>query len=551
MLETKCLHSLEKVFPDDDRNESPYSRATALRGEQFSFQVAYRNQSQHTLRNITARVSSGLSGLSAKLSIRHVGLVPSEFPCYPDHDEHIIRSSAGLFPDPLHPIPESGLHMPAQQWRSVWISVELSETTISGTYPIVITFEQDNGELLAEETFELEIIPATLPEQKLIHTEWFHTDCLSNYYEVEVFSEAHWSYIEKYIQTAVRNGMNMLLTPLFTPPLDTKVGGERPTVQLVDVLKDGDTYSFSFERLQRWIEICDRSGMRYFEFSHLFTQWGAKHAPKIVAAEKGSLVQIFGWDTDATGDSYKSFLNQLLPALVSFLKEHELESRSYFHISDEPSLEHLPWYKSASEIMQSHLSDFPIIDALSNIEFYQAGLVENPIPGNNHIEPFLESGVSNLWTYYCCVQYKEVSNRFFNMPSARNRIMGLQMYKFAIKGFLHWGYNFWNAQYSERQLNPFLTTDADYAFPSGDSFLVYPGEEGPIESLRMVVFHEALQDMRALELLESLVGREQTLALLEEGLSEAITFDSYPREAGWLLSCREKINQNIKLLSVV
>lgn len=33
--------------------------------------------------------------------------------------------------------------------------------------------------------------------------------------------------------------MNMLYTPLFTPPLDTAVGGERMTVQLVGMEKAG------------------------------------------------------------------------------------------------------------------------------------------------------------------------------------------------------------------------------------------------------------------------------------------------------------------------
>ena len=54
-----------------------------------------------------------------------------------------------------------------------------------------------------------------------------------------------------------------------------------------------------------------------------------------------------------------------------------------------------------------------------------------------------------------------------------------------------------------------LTTDAQGAFPGGDSFSVYPGADGtPLESIRLKVFHHALQDHRALNLLEELGGRE-------------------------------------------
>lgn len=90
---------------------------------------------------------------------------------------------------------------------------------------------------------------------------------------LETFSEEHWAIIEKYVQTAVKHGINMILTPLFTPPLDTEVGGERPTVQLVDVESHSDTYIFDFSKLKRWVDMCRNNNIEYFEFSHLFTQW--------------------------------------------------------------------------------------------------------------------------------------------------------------------------------------------------------------------------------------------------------------------------------------
>nr|WP_246608628.1 DUF4091 domain-containing protein [Paenibacillus agaridevorans] len=138
-----------------------------------------------------------------------------------------------------------------------------------------------------------------------------------------------------------------------------------------------------------------------------------------------------------------------------------------------------------------------------------------------------------------------MSNRFFCFPSARNRIIGVQLYKHNIDGFLHWGYNFWYTQYSGKPIDPFLVTDAGLAFPSGDAFLVYLGAEGAIESIRMEVLYEGLQDLRALRLLERLSGSEATLQLLEEGTASPITFSDYPREAEWLLQVRERVNRAI------
>ena len=199
----------------------------------------------------------------------------------------------------------------------------------------------------------------------------------------------------------------------------------------------------------------------------------------------------------------------------------------------------------ASNIVKELFGEYKIMDALSNYKFYKKGLVKLPVPANDHIEPFI-GNVSDLWTYYCCVQVKGVSNKFFSMPSQRNRVLGYQMYKFNVKGFLHWGYNFWYKQFSTGPVDPFTETDAGGSFPSGDSFVVYPGDNGaPLISLRLKVFYDAFQDMRALQLLESLIGKEKTMQILEDGI-EPITFAQYPHCDDWQLATREKINAAIK-----
>ncbi|WP_339266912.1 DUF4091 domain-containing protein [Paenibacillus sp. FSL K6-1330] len=547
-FETRLLSSLSKVFADEELSQASYDRGSSFGNETYSFQVAYR--SNRLLKNIRVHLQSELS---ERITVRSVGLVPSEMPTYYDHDEFILRATPGLYPDPLLPLTsEPVITGCPNQWRSLWITVQPEGEIKGGTYEIQLRFEAESGESLGEEVFTLEVIPAALPDQTLIHTEWFHADCLANYYEVEIFSERHWTLIGQFMRTAAQHGINMILTPLFTPPLDTEVGGERPTVQLVDVAVTQDgTYAFGFDKLDRWADLCNSNGIQYLEFSHLFTQWGAGHAPKIIANVNGKPEKLFGWETDATGEAYHAFIRQFIPALTGWIESRGLEQRCYFHVSDEPSESHLEAYGHASRLMNELLPDYPIIDALSDISFYEQGLVKRPIPASNHIEPFLDQQVTPLWTYYCCSQYKEVSNRFFNLPSARNRIIGIQLYKFNIEGFLHWGYNFWNSQYSKRAIDPFKVTDADCGFPSGDAFVVYPGEEGPIESIRLKVFQEALQDLRALQLLETQIGREAVLQALEEGLEEPITFKTYPREQEWLLSKRQLINDKIKESLVV
>jgi len=544
-LETRCLSSLSKVFADAELHDQAVNRGTALWGEVYAFQVAFRSSVLAKFLQVTVE-----SVLQPWITVRSVALSPSDMPTFADPDPGYLRTTPGLYPDQLLP-PEQGVHAVQQQWRSVWITIALpaqeSGTDETKSYGISVKFADREGNLLGREEYTLDVVPVDLPAQRLIHTEWFHCDCIATQYNVGVFSEEHWQWIEAYASNAVRHGVNMLLTPLFTPPLDTVVGGERPTVQLVGVEQVGPReYRFDFSRLERWIAMCERVGVQYYEMSHLFTQWGAAHAPKIMARTDSGTKRIFGWDTDAGGEEYRAFLGQFLPALVAFIRARGMEEYVYFHVSDEPNMKHLDSYRQASEILKQHLPGFKFLDALSDYEFYKLGLVDVPVPANDHIEPFLEQQVDPLWTYYCCSQGRAVSNRFFALPSDRNRILGAQLYKFRIQGFLHWGFNFWYSQYSTRPVDPFRVTDADCAFPSGDAFAVYPGEEGPLDSIRWEVFREALQDLRALELLESLVGRERTMKLLEEGLATPLTFSEYPAGIDQVLVMRERINAAIR-----
>ena len=110
-----------------------------------------------------------------------------------------------------------------------------------------------------------------------------------------------------------------------------------------------------------------------------------------------------------------------------------------------------------------------------------------PIPATDHIKPFIDK-VPQLWTYYCGAQFKDVSNRFFSMPSQRNRVIGYQLYKFDVKGFLHWGYNFWYKRLSVGEVDPFEETDAGGFFPSGDSLSYIRARTETALSLRLKVF---------------------------------------------------------------
>lgn len=545
-LSIQWIHSLEKVFPDEAPRCDAYKEATALCGELFHAQVAF-SLTEGLRDRLKIDISSPIADY---LHIYEVRNVPVLLTSYPWSDDYYLRKTPGLYPDLL--LPSDGyVTTVAGQWRSLWIEADIPSDFSAGEYPITVTLTHcDNAELTESATFTLKVIGAVLPKQTLKFTEWFHCDCIAKYYNTDIFDETHWAYIENYMKQAAKYGVNMILTPIFTPPLDTEIGGERPTVQLIDVFKNGNTYTFGFDKLKRYIDIALHSGIEYFEFSHLFTQWGAHHAVKVIATVDGVQKRIFGWETDAISTEYTAFLNAVLPQLKDFMANLGLLNRCFFHISDEPSSEQEESYAAARNSVATVLSDCNVIDALSDYSFYEKGLIRIPIPSISVVAEFIQKSVEHRWTYYCCGDVNKVSNRMLAMPSERNRIIGMQLFRYKMEGFLHWGYNFWFNRLSQKLVNPFLCTDTEDTYPSGDAFLVYPGDKGqPLPSIHQLVFADGLQDMRAFELLASLTSFEETAELLDQMMGNAITFKEYPHDASLLLKVRQAVNKKIASLT--
>lgn len=535
-IDLRVLSSLEKIYHNDKLPEEDFAGFSMLKNELKSFQIAVESNSQF---NGNIVVKSAFDTVKV-YSVEHI---KSDYPMAKDADDYFRFSDDGYYPDLLLPVADEitfkkGINV-------FWIEIKAIDNLV-GKQNVKLQI-QDDSNIIAEKDINIEVIDCNLEFNDFIYTNWFHTDCLMSYYNVDAFSDEYWRITENFLKTANEHGMSCVLTPIFTPPLDTEHGKERPTVQLIDVYINNGIYSFCFEKLTKWIEMAEKCGIRYFELAHFFTQWGAKHAPKIMATVDGEYKKIFGWETKASSKEYKEFLTDLSVELKEYLEKNNLKDRVLIHVSDEPNFSTLRSYSKASRLIHKLYKGYKIIDALSDIWFYRLGIVSTPIPSNDHIDKFIGK-TDDLWTYYCSAQNKEyVSNRFFCNDSVRTRVVGYQLFKFNIKGFLHWGYNFYYTQLSKALIDPYKVSDAGGKFPSGDSYVVYPAKDGTAyHSIRLKVFYDALQDMAALNTLEKLSDKEYCLNIIEENKKHSITFSDYPHSDDWLLDTREKINYAIK-----
>lgn len=540
----RLVDGLEKVFVDEaPRAMDPTIPLSVFLGETASFQLAFRPPDKEGGRPETLTVAVDPES-APYVSVSLVELVPATFLAFDGHDDGYLRDLPGLYPDLLVPLGDGRVRPTVRAWRSVWFDVRVDDAAHAGPRRVGVTVTTDSGATLFDGRVEVTVHPYVLPALDIVNTHWLHADGLAQYYGVDVFGEEHWRILEQFIGKAAQMDVTSVLTPTWTPPLDTAVGHYRLPTQLIGITETAAGYTFEFDQLRRWLDICRRHGILTLEIAHLFTQWGAEATPAIYVRTDGGLVRRFGWDVPATDPSYRALLEQLLPALHDFLEQHWSDGKVIFHISDEPREEMLPTYAAAKNVVADLLEGHLVVDALSHYELVRAGAVDVPVIATDAVRPFLEAGQDPLWVYYCVGQNKDVANRFIGLPSLRNRVLGHQLFAFRAAGFLHWGFNFYNAQYSTRPIDPFKDTCAGDGFPAGDPYIVYPGPDGqPWESVRFRVFAQAMADHRALQLLRELTDFETARAFVDQ--DGTLAFDHFTYDPNHYLRAREHINARI------
>lgn len=553
----KTVSSAFRLFPDSGSDEiagAELERATMLCNDTFSFQILFRSPTAaHWTPMSVAVRCDGLPMAAYRVDYVNVTETANSYT-----QAGYVRSTPGLFPSPLHPrrtenrlagtgtdlVYEVGerTHLASNgSYSALWVTVNPDGLELEpGEKRIEIALtELEKGTRLETASFALEVIQARLCEQNLCYTNWFHVDCLCDYYHVKPYSRNFYRYFKTFLTNMVRHRQNVILLPALTPALDTVVGGRRRNVQLVDVEVTENGYCFGFARLKEFVRVCRQAGIRYLEHPPLFSQWGAKHAVTVYDVRGNKL---FGWDTDATDPAYTRFLHAYLGALLAL--EPELGCELIFHISDEPSQSGLEDYCKAATSVRSILSGHAVIDALSHVDFYKQGAVSTPVAFIAAAEEFY--GVcDDFWLYYTGgLNRKEITSRLISVDSARTRVLGLQLWYYGAKGFLHWGYNYCYDYMSTGIFDP-ISNPCGYKNYPGACFLAYYTPEGAIPSIAEKLMGEAMDDVRALQTLERRVGRKAVLDLCQKVLGKPVSNILVP---GWqdMVKLRFALNEAIR-----
>lgn len=232
-----------------------------------------------------------------------------------------------------------------------------------------------------------------------------------------------------------------------------------------------------------------------------------------------------GWGKVAeAGEKQRRIAAEILRQTQAHLAEKGWVPLGYIYVIDEPSARYFPQVKAAFQIVREAAPQLktlltfgygatrPWRPGAEGLPAYAAldGYVDIWVPHTDCFDPeYLATqrrDNNEIWAYVCISAQRPYANIWgIDFPSIDPRILFWQLFRYDITGFLYWNTTYWKEDPWE---NPMT-----YPGGNADGSLFYPGEEGPVNSIRAELIREGIEDYDTLTLLRSLRAYVQDEAL--------------------------------------
>ncbi len=455
--------SLDRIFKDGETLVKPDFRQEAsislAKNEYESFQIAVRSTSEE-LKAVNLEIAplthqkSGMSLNEKDVSWRIVGYVPTKQPYYP-------VKYVGLWPDPL--LPRAETDIPAQTVQPFWVTVYMPAEAPAGEYHSLIKV-RSGEKVLREIPLNVRVYDFILPKENTFKTAFdFYGHHMKDRYRQgdKESSEAYQARLgtlnDRYIIEMLRYRLNPILN--IDPTVQAHLGR-------VDRYRWHGLNNFSIGRYggtynNNW----PNDDAKIDNLEGLYRTYG-----EILKLNKMlEYTYIYTWDEGAIGNpkvaKICSMIHRAYPGLKNMV---------CYHGFWEPE-KHPDWGKDID------------IWCFNNDNFDEKKL-----------RAMQELG-KEMWMYISGPSGLGGPNYAIDFDSLDYRIPVWIAWKYDIRGLLYWCVNWWPF------VDPFKSAANTKWEQNGNGLLFYPGEKGPIASLRLEIIRDSIEDYEYLTLLKKLV----------------------------------------------
>ena len=489
-IQIYIVNPLEKIFRDFKCEES--SQLVKIESAANEYEPAqFVIKSNQKLENVSVSLTelkneqTGHVISEENIQWNYVGYVPvirntNEAECGEHQDipeGELIRKAPFDVPDPL--LEDRRITIEANQSQPVWITVFVPSQTQPGIYDGKIIVQ--TSAVKKNIPIELTVYSFELPKERHLYlTNWFEINHIAMAHKVELFSEGFWQILSRYAKNLARHRQNVVYTPWHLVKVYREIDGE---------------LSFDYTNFDKFVETFFTAGVEgRIELYHV------AHHGKLGRAGKEILLYKINPIDRETGNKISLPSDDGMAALLVDLHKH-LKVKGWFnktivHVADEPSFHNIQSWRKTREFVQENFPGIKTIDAIGGTGYEKYLDIMVPLTRDLHTwfddyKLAQKSGIE-LWFYTCCVPYGKYANRFLDYHLSKTRILHWMNYFTGTEGFLHWGLTYgWE--------DPFGPAPR---FPPGDSHIIYPGSNGPMNSIRWEMVREGLEDYEYLWLLE-------------------------------------------------
>ncbi len=530
-LEVWSVDPLIKVFQDAVFVPETRAEDHVARGETATFQLVLCPKGP--LADITITISPFVDGsgeaMLAPTKIRFVGYVNVDRPTQkPSSDP--LRKPPAMYPDMLSE--REAIVMAAGRAQPVWITLTVPIDAAAAIYTASakITARDDETTITADIPLTLTVYPVTLDTTRLWVTNWFvlHWPHMSISPEPE--SDEYYALLRRYARNMAEHRQNVAL---ISPLALTQFG-----------VNDAGELTFDFSRFDQWVRIFQEEGViGRIEGGHIGGRvggWESDFGVSVRIVRDGAVVS-----EQAAPDSEtaKNFYSRFFPALVEHLKENGWLDTYLQHLADEPIACNIDSYRALAALARDYAPELKIVEANHHKDL--VGAIDVWVPQLNYLHENFEhyrerqAAGDEVWFYTCVFPQGEYANRFIEQPLLKTRLLHWINFKYGITGYLHWGYNHWT------QDHPATHTTRPHGgppyLPAGDPWIVYPGADGPLDSIRFEAMRDGIADHELLcRLAEG--NPEEARALVEKHI---LDFDKYDTDVARFRATRIALLQAV------
>ncbi len=369
---------------------------------------------------------------------------------------------------------ETMLSQPAGTVRPVWISVDVPRTAAAGLYSGKVVVRSELGAV--EFPVSLEVLAAALPAPKdwKFHLDlWQHPQSIARWHDVRPWSPEHFALMKPLMKRLADAGQKTITCSIIHEAWNCQTYDWFPA--MVEWRKKADgAWSYDYTVFDQWVSfMSDEVGMKNARI-HCYTMipWSLKF--RYYDETKRAFVDA---SLRPGTPEYDAFWGRFLQDFTRHLKAKGWLERTRIGMDERPDA----LMRGAIATLAKHAPALKIASAI-NAPSAMSNEIDDVSPVIMHASGFSPADLEarrkagKRTTFYVCCS-PERPNTFTFSPPAESVWLGIFAAAQNLDGFLRWAYNSWVE-------NPLESTDFT-SWPSGDCFMVYPGNRSSVRFERL------------------------------------------------------------------